>query len=183
MNEPYEPDDFDVDCTDDDASCGCAVMRATVLRDGRVSMTSWMPGLAEGGPSSIHFRGRERAAVAIADLRLVRSGDGTREVIVEFMAAGRARESAEAAICEWARAAGYQRVWLPSGPVDIQPVGPLATASVRCRVCRARWTDSTPTFWEQVHRTGHFPLLCPICAHTLPQWDVAPGDATRCRGE
>ena len=105
------------------------------------------------------------------------------EVIVEFMAAGRARESAEVAICEWARAAGHQRVWLPSGPIDIQPVGPLATASVRCRVCRASWTDSTPTFWEQVYRTGHFPLLCPVCAHTLPQWDVAPGDVTRCRGE
>ncbi len=179
-----EPDDLDVDFDEpEDDTVGCTILRAAVRRDGDIAMAPWLPGLAEGGPAGMHFRSRERAGVAIADLRLIRSSTGEREVIVEFMAAGRVRKIAETSICAWARSTGHGRVWLPSGPIDLDPPPPLATATVRCPTCRATWVDSTPAFWDDVHHRGHFPLLCPTCAHPLPQWKVAEGDATRCRGD
>lgn len=173
-------DDFELDDLDLDEPTDCtSVMRTTVLPDGRVTMTSWGPALAEGGPMGQFLRARERAGVAIADLRLLCSGD----VVVEFMAAGRAREAAEAAICRWAADAGHQRVWLPGAPpVELPPRPALATAESRCRVCRARWVDATPGFWQTVDASGYFPLTCPTCGHTLPQWKVTAGDATNCRG-
>jgi hypothetical protein len=48
------------------------IIQETFLRDGRIAMTPWMPGLAEGGPAGMHFGARERAGVSMADLRLVR---------------------------------------------------------------------------------------------------------------
>ena len=184
MDDGYDPDDFDIDFGEVASETDCpTILRATFTRNGRIAMTPWMPGLAEGGPAGMHFRSRERAGVAIADLRLVRTDAGEREVIVEFMAAGRAREAAEASLCEWVRSIGYRRVWLPRGPVDLELSSPLATASVRCPTCRATWADSTPAFWDGVYSCGHFPMICPTCAHTLPQWTVSPGDATHCRAD
>jgi hypothetical protein len=183
MDNNFEPDDVDVDFDVLDTECCGPILRATFLKGGRITMTPWMPDLAEGGPTGVHFRCRERAGVAIADLRLIRNQDNEREIIVEFMAAGRAREAAEASLRSWASATGYRRVWLHSGQVDVDPPAPMATASVRCPACRAAWMDSTPGFWHQVWCSGHFPLVCPACGHTLPQWTVVAGDATRCRGD
>jgi hypothetical protein len=183
MESEFDPDDFDVDVDAPEAEWVGTILRATFLKGGRISMTPWMPGLAEGGALGAHFRVRERAGVAIADLRLVHNSDDEREVIVEFMAAGREREAAEALLCTWAGATGHRRVWLPSGPVEVDPPATMATAAVRCPTCRARWTDSTPSFWHQVRCAGHFPLVCPACAHTLPQWTVVAGDTTHCRGD
>jgi hypothetical protein len=170
----------ELDCETDDECT--SVLRATVLRDGGVSMVEWRPSLAECGPMGQFLRARERAGVAIADLRLMTTSAGEREVIVEFMSAGAAREKAELAIVAWASTTGHRRVWLPSGLVDLDPPPPLATASATCRTCRARWVDATPAFWAMVHGQGHFPLTCPVCGHALPQWKVREGDETRCRG-
>lgn len=179
VDDEYEiNDDVDIEAGEECTS----LLRATVLRDGRLSMTQWEPHLAECGPMGQFLRARERAGVAIADLRLLRTADGEREVVVEFMAAGRAREAAEATICAWAAHAGHRRVWLPDGPVEVGPPPALATADATCRTCRAKWVDATPAFWAMVHAQGHFPLSCPTCGHTLPQWRVREGDVTNCRG-
>lgn len=180
MADGFDPDDFDFELDLEDGDDDCTILRATFKRGGEVSMWPWSPGLAESGPSSMHFRARERAGVAIADLRLIRNSAGEREVIAEFMSAGRAREAAEAALCRWAGHAGHDRVWLPSGPVDVEPCSAPSTAVVRCRVCRAKWMDSSPGFWDMVHNLGHFPMVCPTCAHPLPQWTVHDTDLTRC---
>jgi hypothetical protein len=174
MDDGFVPDDFDIDFDPAEAECAAAtVLRATLRRDGRLTMTGWMPGLAENGPAGVHFRSRERTGIAIADLRLVRDHSGQREVLVEFMAAGKAQHAAQAALCSWARHTGYRRVWLPNGPIEIEPPGPIATASVTCPTCLATWSDSTVAFWAQVERNGYFPMICPACGHTLPQWDVS----------
>ena len=174
MDDGCAPDDFDIDFDADEPECAEAtVLRATIRGDGRLTMTCSMPGLAENGPAGVHFGARERAGIAIADLHLVRDHNGQHEVLVEFMAAGKARDAAEAVLCSWARNTGYRRVWLPEGPVDVEAPGPIATATVACPTCRSTWSDSTVTFWAQVEHNGYFPMICPTCAHSLPQWEVS----------
>ena len=177
-------DEIDFDYAEDDGAEECAVRVVRVtLRDGRLWLTAWHPGLAEGGPMSALLRAREREGVAIADLRLFTAADGTREIVVEYMAAGPTRESADAALIRWAADVGHDRLWLPDGPVDLAPHRRASgTASVRCPACDAEWVDATPSFWEEVRGLGHFPAACPICGGALPQWEVTAEDLTRCRG-
>lgn len=188
MDEAFDDDhdpDFELDADPGVGACEPApatLLRATILAGGRVCMTAWSPSLADSGPMAQFLRSRERAGVAIADVRLAASATGEREVIVEFMAAGRARAAAEVALWRWASDAGHDRIWLPDGPLDLPRREGLATATVRCPTCRASWTDASPPFWHYVHDRGHFPLTCMTCGHPLPQWEVVAGDATRCRG-
>ena len=87
MDDGCAPDDFDIDFDADEPECAeTTVLRATIRGDGRLTMTCWMPGLAENGPAGVHFRARERAGIAIADLHLVRDHNGQHAVLVEFMA-------------------------------------------------------------------------------------------------
>ena len=131
-----------------------------------------MPGLAENGPAGVHFRARERAGIAIADLRLVRDHNGQHEVLVEFMAAGKAQDAAEAALCSWARNTGYRRVWLPDGPVESSPRGrspppPLrAPRAARRGATRRRVLGASGTQRLLPHDLPH------LRTH-LPQWDVS----------
>src|SRR4051812_28317788 len=179
-----DDDDFDAlfeDLAGDSPPSGSTVSRATI-RDGRITLTNWQPWMAEVGPLAQLLRARERAEVAIADLRTESDSAGKKELIVEFMAAGRAREAAESALAGWAENVGFDRIWFPGGPVDLDPAARgLATASVTCPTCGADWVDATPAFWTTVKELGHFPDGCPVCGNSLPQWEVVDGDATRCR--
>lgn len=183
--DPLDPGTSDSDCPQPEHAAdepNFRVLRVTIV-NGRITMTPWHPGLAEGGPLGNFFRLRERDAVAIADLRILYMEDGERELVVEFMAAGPARLAAERALRSWASQIGYRRVWFPGGPVDLSRDGPPpGTAAVVCPTCQAEWIDSSPGFWLGNHRLGHFPLDCPLCGNGLPQWTVSRGDSTRCRG-
>ena len=173
----------DSDFFDEPVPQPASLTRATI-RDGKITLTPWQPSLADSGPMSRFLREREQAGVAIADLRDERDAAGKRELIVEFMAAGARRAEVESTLAAWATDVGFDRVWFPNGPVDLErgAVG-LGTASVTCPTCGAEWIDASPAFWFAVADMGHFPTACSVCGNTLPQWTVVDGDLTGCRGD
>jgi hypothetical protein len=147
--------------------------RATVRRSGAVRVIPWGPWVQSSGPAYTLMAGRERAGITIADLRVIRDDDGAaQEVIVEFHAGG--GDTHRAALCDWAQAVGYRRVWFDGEVVDLEPSGdgPMTT---RCTGCGQRYLDGrSGHFWHHVRRSGAFPYICSLCGADLPQWTRSP---------
>jgi len=147
--------------------------RATIS-EGRVKIVRWGPQLMRcWGPATAHFRSREEAGVAIADLTVLRHSEAPYEVIVKFLAGGESPEVRET-IVQWAASLGYGRIWLPEDVIDLRDIAveTAASASVDCDACNAKWEDGDPEFWLCVRNLGNFPLYCPLCGADLPQWQV-----------
>jgi hypothetical protein len=143
---------------DDDPICRAAI------REGRVTLNAWTPGLIRGGPA-----GAALASVdaALADLRVPED----RELVVTPVARVPWPATAEGALLAWARRVGYRRVWLPGRVVEL--AGELATtgvAAVDCPTCGAHWEDGAIAFWEGVRANGWFPATCLACGGSLPEW-------------
>ena len=90
---------------------------------------------------------RERAAagVTIADMWL--NGDETAELIVEYLALAD-RRRADRLLTRWAKAVGYDRLWLPDRLVTFESGRPLGSAQVVCPTCGMVWEDEGPDFWN-----------------------------------
>jgi hypothetical protein len=95
--------------------------RATVRRDGAVRIVAWGPWLAASGPLYTLLEARARAAVAIADLTVIRDANGVAiELIVDFSCG--ASEAHRDALCAWAGRVGYRRIWFYDEVVELEPV-------------------------------------------------------------
>ena len=156
-------------------------LRVTVRRDGLVRAVSWHPGLVAWGPSATLLHGRTAAGVTIADAEIVRadidddddedefSEDGpVIELVLDVLAGG--DEDALEAIVEWAARIGYERVWLPTGVVDLDGIAPEGSMQTRCTACHVRLVDGGRAFWGWVRTRGHYPTMCCLCGGDLPQW-------------
>ena len=89
-------------------------------------------------------------------------------MIVEFHSGG--SDVHRAALCDWARAVGYTRVWFDGEVVELEPTarGPVAT---RCSGCGQQFVDGrSARFWHHVRCSGAFPVACALCGSDLPQW-------------
>lgn len=152
--------------------------RATIRRR-RVTITTWGPWLATGGPVGNLLRQRAEDGVALADLVTVHDDAGlARELIVDML--GGDTPEARGALLDWAATAGYGRVWLPDDLVEIESdprVGGIART--RCGNCGVRFAEGQPDFWIGVRRSGIFPVMCPLCGGDLPQWSVRRGGGDR----
>jgi hypothetical protein len=143
--------------------------RATVQRSGSVRLVPWAPWLRSTGPVYTLIAARERAGIAIADLTVVRDDEGVAsEVIVEFHSGG--SDMHRAALCDWACAVGYRRVWFGDEVVDLEPA-PGGMVTTRCTGCGQRFVDGrSGHFWHTVRCSGYFPPVCSLCGADLPQW-------------
>jgi hypothetical protein len=143
--------------------------RAVVQRSGAVRLVQWGPWLQTTGPAYALMAPRNRAGVAIADLRVLRDDGGTAsELIVEFHSGG--GDMHRAALTDWARSVGYARVWFDGELVDLEPSagGPVTT---RCTGCGQQFVDGrSGHFWQDVRSSGMFPTACVLCGSDLPQW-------------
>ena len=143
--------------------------RVIVQRSGTVRLVYWAPWLQSTGPAYTLMAARDRAGIAIADLRVVRDDEGTAsEVIVEFHCGG--GDLHRAALIDWAHAIGYTRVWFDGEVVELEPAagGPVTT---RCSGCGQRFVDGrSGHFWHHVRHSGAFPTGCSLCGSDLPQW-------------
>ena len=156
--------------------------RVTVQSAGTVRLVYWGPWLQSTGPAYTLLAARERARVAIADLQVVRDEAGlAAELIVQFHAGG--GEGHRRALCEWARIAGYQRVWFDGEVVELEPSAG-GMVRTRCTGCGQHFIDGrSGWFWNHVRRSGTFPVACSLCGSDLPQWtpigrtEVATRDA------
>jgi hypothetical protein len=144
--------------------------RATVRRDGAVRVGAWGPWLAAGGPLCTLLEARARAGVAIADLTVIRDGDGVAVELLVDVSCG-ASAAHRDALC-WAARVGYRRVWFDDEIVELEPV-PGGAAQTRCTGCRARLVDADASFWDFVRHHGAFPTACALCGSDLPQWTPA----------
>jgi hypothetical protein len=174
----FDDDRFDVD---DDAadSSDQPDFRATVQRSGAIRLVHWSPYLQSTGPAYTLMAARERAGIAIADLRVVRDDEGVAsEVIVEFHSGG--NDMHRAALSDWAHSLGYTRVWFDGELIDLEPSagGPVTT---RCSGCGQQFVDGrTADFWRHTRCSGVFPTVCSLCGSDLPQWTpVRKKDAGR----
>jgi hypothetical protein len=147
----------------------CPDFRGTVQRSGAVRLVPWAPWLRSTGPVYTLMAARDRAGIAIADLTVVRDDEGVAsEVIVEFHSGG--SDMHRAALCDWACAVGYGRVWFEGEVVDLEPV-PGGTVSTCCTGCGQRFVDGrSGHFWHTVRCCGFFPPVCSLCGADLPQW-------------
>jgi hypothetical protein len=83
--------------------------RAVVQRSGAVRLVEWGPWLQSTGPAHALVGARDRAGVAIADMRVLRNEEGIAgELIVEFHSGG--GDMHRAALIDWAHSVGYRRV-------------------------------------------------------------------------
>jgi hypothetical protein len=143
--------------------------RVIVQRSGAVRLVHWGPWLQSTGPAYTLMAARNRAGVAIADLRVIRDEDGrASEVTVEFHSGG--GDMHRAALIDWARTVGYTRVWFDGELVDLEPTagGPVKT---RCTGCGQRFVDGrSARFWHHVRCSGAFPSACSLCGSDLQQW-------------
>ena len=141
--------------------------RATIRR-GRLMLTNWAPWLITSGPPSNLLPARARAGVTIADLTI--HGAENDEVSVRYVVRAE-NDHADEVLLDWAQRVGHKRVWLPDHMVELDPDPELIVPmTVRCDVCRARWSDGTPEFWLVVREGKAFPKWCPICGCELAQW-------------
>jgi hypothetical protein len=165
--DPHD-ETFDLDEDTPDSS-DQADFRAIVQRSGAVRLVHWGPWLQSTGPAYTLMAARDRAGVAIADLRVVRDDEGiASEVIVEFHSGG--GDTHRAALSDWAHSVGYTRVWFDGELVDLEPTagGPVTT---RCNGCGQRFVDGrSGRFWHHVRRLGAFPAACSLCGSDLEQW-------------
>jgi hypothetical protein len=143
--------------------------RATVARSGAVRLVHWGPWLQSTGPAYTLMEARDRAGIAIADLRVVRDADGlANEVIVEFHSGGSGLH--RAALRDWAHAVGYRRVWFDGELVELEPTAG-STVTTRCSGCGQRYIDGRSSrFWHHVRCSGAFPTACSLCGSDLEQW-------------
>jgi hypothetical protein len=98
----FDPTDDELFELDDDPSetPDTPDFRVTVQSAGTVRLVYWGPWLLSTGPAYTLLAARERARVAIADLRVLRDDAGlAAEVIVQFYAGG--GEAHRRALCEW----------------------------------------------------------------------------------
>ena len=150
---------------------GVPTFRATI-HDGELVVVNWAPYLLAGrGPFRRMVRERAHAGVTIADLW--RIGEDESELIVEYLALAD-RRRADGLLTRWAKAVGYDRLWLPDRLVAFESAPPLGSAQVVCPTCGATWEDSGPDFWTTVRQSGFFPPLCVLCNSDLPQWHWRP---------
>lgn len=142
-------------------------LRATIT-PGRVAVVDWVPWLAGRGPSRplLHAQAT-RAGALFADLEVVRERDVARELVVVPLAG--ALGPVRATLLDWAALVGYRRVWLPGELVPVEPTcgGEVA---VRCPTCGAVHAEDDGHFWQTTRMNGRFPVQCPLCGGTLPQW-------------
>jgi hypothetical protein len=179
----FDDEIFDVE---DDVADGAEQpdFRATVLRSGAVRLVYWGLWLLSSGPAYTLIAARDRAGVAIADLRVVRDDDEmASEVIVEFHSGG--SDMHRAALCDWAQAVGYGRVWFDGEVVDLEPTTGGGLVATRCTGSGQRFVDGRSSrFWHQVRCTGAFPAACLLCGSDLPQWSaVSPETSDAKRNE
>jgi hypothetical protein len=166
-DEMFDEDEDTPDCPD---------FRATVQRSGAVRIVPWSPWLRSTGPVYTLMAARDRAGIGIADLRVIRDDEGiAREVIVEFHSGG--SDMHRAALCDWACAVGYGRVWFDGEVVDLEPTAGGAVTTC-CTGCGQRFVDGrSGHFWHTVRCSGFFPPACSLCGSDLPQWGpMRPAD-------
>ena len=147
-----------------------AILRA-VSRDGELTLVPWNPGLPQEVPEAVR-RELGDEGIAIADLHVLVYDEEAREISVDFCfdPPAEVRGSAEAVIREWAGAAGYTRVWLPDGVIDLDPVAAPQAVRSACRVCGQERMLEDPRWWANVRTYGRFPDYCSLCGSRLPQW-------------
>ena len=167
----FDPTDHEMFELDDEPSetSDAPDFRVIVQSTGTVRLVYWGPWLQSTGPAYTLIAGRERAGVTIADLRVLRDGDGlAAEVIVQFHAGG--GEAHRRVLSEWARNVGYQRVWFDGEVVELEPA-PGGAMRTRCTGCGQRFIDGrSGWFWNNVRRSGTFPPACSLCGSDMPQW-------------
>jgi hypothetical protein len=122
------------------------------------------------GPLVTLMVARERAGVAIADLRIERDAEdgAAADLIVDFLGGGGPEH--RAVLTSWASLVGYRRVWFADDIVDLDRQT-ARRARVRCTGCGTRLVDGGEGFWSYVRRCGRFPIACPLCGCDLPQWE------------
>lgn len=148
--------------------------RATI-RAGKLMLTAWTPWLFTSGPVASLLPSDARTPVTIADLTI--HGRDNDEISARFCLRREPYEKAEDILVEWARQVGYKRFWLPDRLLELErDPEALTRASVRCDICRAKWSDATPEFWLIVRASKAFPRWCPACGCELPQWTTEPTD-------
>ena len=127
--------------------------RAVVQRSGAIRLVHWGPWLRSTGPVYTLMAARDRAGIAIADLRVIRDDEGiASEVIVEFHSGG--SDMHRAALCDWACAVGYGRVWFDGEVVDLKPTAG-GTVTTCCSGSGQRFVDGRSAhFWHTVRRPG-----------------------------
>jgi hypothetical protein len=169
----FDDDTFEVDENDPD----CPDFRATVQRSGAVRLLHWGPWLQSTGPAYTLMTARDRAGIAIVDLRVVRDDEGmASEVIVEFHSGG--SDIHRGALIDWARSVGYGRVWFDGEVVDLEPTAGVRVTT-RCTGCGQRFLDGrNGQFWYTVRSSGIFPTACSLCGSELPQWTPMRGTDT-----
>ena len=147
----------------------CPDFRATVQRSGTVRLVPWGPWLRSTGPVYTLMTARDRAGIGIADLHVIRDDEGVAsEVIVEFHSGG--SDMHRAALCDWAGAVGYGRVWFDGEVVNLESA-PGGAVTTRCTGCGQRFVDGrSGHFWHHVRHSGAFPTGCSLCGSDLPQW-------------
>jgi hypothetical protein len=147
----------------------CPDFRATVQRSGTVRLVPWGPWLRSTGPVYTLMTARDRAGIGIADLHVIRDDEGVAsEVIVEFHSGG--SDMHRAALCDWAGAVGYGRVWFDGEVVNLESA-PGGAVTTRCTGCGQRFVDGRDAhFWHTVRCSGLFPTVCSLCGADLPQW-------------
>jgi hypothetical protein len=165
--------DFDDETFDEDEDASgnpdWPDFRATVQRSGAVRLVPWGPWLRSTGPAYTLMGARDRAGIGIADLHVIRDDEGVAsEVIVEFHSGG--SDMHRAALCDWAGAVGYGRVWFDGEVVNLESA-PGGAVTTRCTGCGQRFVDGPGAhFWHTVRCSGLFPTVCSLCGSDLPQW-------------
>jgi hypothetical protein len=146
--------------------------RAT-LSGGRLTLVRWQPYmLGRRGPGNRLLHQGQIAP--IADLTIVRDALERRDLIVVELT-GRRDQRLRHELVRWATLLDYQRLWFDDEVIalDGSAAGAGRRVETNCPTCSAGWSDDAAEFWLGAHCCGAFPLQCPLCGHTLPQWSAA----------
>lgn len=147
-------------------------VRRVTVRDGRLTVAS-TEGMPRRGWAGAVARDLADRGVHLADIHVIAAGEERHELVVRFLAEGRAVERAKNVIADWALATGHARVWFRDELRDLtDAIPPSGDVYVFCGTCTARWVENDVEFWETVRAYGGFPTTCPACGGTLPQWTV-----------
>jgi hypothetical protein len=144
-------------------------LRATLSHD-RIAVVDWVPWIAGPGPSRRLLADHAaRSGCCFADLEVVRLRDVASELVVVPLAGSLA--AARPRLIAWAALVGYSRLWLPGELVPLDPAcgGEVA---VRCPSCAAVHVEDSGHFWQTTRMNGRFPVQCPLCGGSLPQWEA-----------